>query len=398
MNADDLLDQMKDWATLSSKNASRGTVSQKESVGLAKSEPTPSRQTRTVKSIQDFAGSSQDADLSEREDEDIYAHYIRKMKEEKESLQNGPAAKEASIQEHQRQVEELEKLAPEMPRFEGFFNSLSQGKHPFEEKKFTEGHEALKKTPDDIAAEEAYDEELLQRELKGRLMGETLSPRQFALLYEAKVDQSTAVKFQKDNDRKQFLESRDLARIMEELQEQIRRRKVIDGEWNEEESHERLKDMIREAGKEAPEEADADMEYRDMIQLKDFFWQLQTDKKVFEKEYIFDETLGESLTAHVQGIKERFPDLEVLVRRDRDGYPVVKTQYKPKYKYNIDEIVNYAGPEEYFAHAKSSLEEVLKTMLGGGKNTLDHQEIERNLMLLIQNKGNKGSEQFDFDT
>lgn len=66
------------------------------------------------------------------------------------------------------------------------------------------------------------------------------------------------------------------------------------------------------------------------------FWQLQSDKSIYEKEYIFDETLGQSLMSHVEDIKSRFPDLEVLVRRDRDGYPIVKTQYKPKYKYNLD--------------------------------------------------------------
>lgn len=42
------------------------------------------------------------------------------------------------------------------------------------------------------------------------------------------------------------------------------------------------------------------------------------------------------MMSHVEDIKSRFPDLEVLVRRDRDGYPIVKTQYKPKYKYNLD--------------------------------------------------------------
>lgn len=87
--------------------------------------------------------------------------------------------------------------------------------------------------------------------------------------------------------------------------------------------------------------------------------------------------------------------MEVLVRRDRDGYPVVKTQYKPKYKYDIDQIVNFPGPEEYISEAKSSMEEILKTMLGGGKETLDQHEIEQKLLLLV-NDG-KNADQFDFD-
>ena len=50
---------------------------------------------------------------------------------------------------------------------------------------------------------------------------------------------------------------------------------------------------------------------------------------MFEKEYIFDEGLGQSLKEHVESIKTNFPSIEVQVRRDRDGYPVVKTLYKP---------------------------------------------------------------------
>lgn len=33
-------------------------------------------------------------------------------------------------------MENLEKMLPETPRFEGYFKSQSQGKHPFEEDEF----------------------------------------------------------------------------------------------------------------------------------------------------------------------------------------------------------------------------------------------------------------------
>jgi len=62
--------------------------------------------------------------------------------------------------------------------------------------------------------------------------------------------------------------------------------------------------------------------------MKEFLWRLQGDHKVFEKEYIFDEGLGESVKDHVEGIKKNFPGLEILVRRDRDGYPIIKTHGK----------------------------------------------------------------------
>jgi hypothetical protein len=41
---------------------------------------------------------------------------------------------------------------------------------------------------------------------------------------------------------------------------------------------------------------------------------------------------------HVEHLKKEFPDLQVEVRRDRDGYAIVKTQYKPTFKYSLDEL------------------------------------------------------------
>jgi hypothetical protein len=52
---------------------------------------------------------------------------------------------------------------------------------------------------------------------------------------------------------------------------------------------------------------------------------VQNPQKLYEKEYYFDEGLGQSLKDHVDELKTTFADLQVLVRRDRDGYPIVKT-------------------------------------------------------------------------
>ena len=43
-----------------------------------------------------------------------------------------------------------------------------------------------------------------------------------------------------------------------------------------------------------------------------------------QREYYFDEGLGQSLNEHTTELKEKFPDLTVLTRRDRDGLPIVK--------------------------------------------------------------------------
>jgi hypothetical protein len=77
------------------------------------------------------------------------------------------------------------------------------------------------------------------------------------------------------------------------------------------------------------------------MEIINFFKNIHSPSTLFDKEYYFDEGLGESLKDHVDDIKSRFPQINVLVRRDRDGYAIIKTQYKPKYKYNLDDIEKF---------------------------------------------------------
>jgi len=57
---------------------------------------------------------------------------------------------------------------------------------------------------------------------------------------------------------------------------------------------------------------------------------------LLEKEYYFDESLGESLADHTAELKKRYPAITVQTRRDRDGFAIVKTIYATEYKYNLD--------------------------------------------------------------
>jgi len=43
-----------------------------------------------------------------------------------------------------------------------------------------------------------------------------------------------------------------------------------------------------------------------------------------EREYYFDEGLGQSLQEHVNELKKNFPDIKLQTRRDRDGFAIVK--------------------------------------------------------------------------
>ena len=80
MSEADLFEQLKDSGSLKSKGSTNGGFFyDKERFGLNKNEADVKSRERKPVSIEDFAGSShpQDSgDLSEREEEDIYTHYI----------------------------------------------------------------------------------------------------------------------------------------------------------------------------------------------------------------------------------------------------------------------------------------------------------------------------------
>lgn len=63
---------------------------------------------------------------------------------------------------------------------------------------------------------------------------------------------------------------------------------------------------------------------------------MDSPERLFEKEYHFDEGLGQSLNEHIADLKQKFPEMKVETRRDRDGFAVVKTSYKREFKYNLD--------------------------------------------------------------
>lgn len=70
------------------------------------------------------------------------------------------------------------------------------------------------------------------------------------------------------------------------------------------------------------------------------FIESRSSDSLMEREYYFDEGLGESLNDHVSNLAKQFPGIEIETRRDRDGIPIVKIAMKPKFKYNLDEILN----------------------------------------------------------
>lgn len=167
----------------------------------------------------------------------------------------------------------------------------------------------------------------------------------------------------KDVNKDDFIDQRDLVRILDEQREAARRRNVMSGKWTEEESEKKMKEVDAEGARMAPLYDNDQSLKNDFMEFYMFFKNIQNPETLYDKEYYFDEGLGESLKEHVEDLKTRFPDVNVQVRRDRDGYPIVKTQFKPKYKYNIDDISNY-NVDESMTAMKESLDDILKTVMG----------------------------------
>jgi hypothetical protein len=99
-----------------------------------------------------------------------------------------------------------------------------------------------------------------------------------------------------------------------------------------------------------------------------------------EKEYYFDEGLGESLKDHVDDLKTRFPEIEVAVRRDREGYPIVKTTFAPRYKYDIEKAIAY-NPDEAMQRVNQSIEDLHASVTGLKANggDINRSELEQKL-------------------
>ena len=78
MQPEELFDQVKDWANISNTNINGGSFTEKEKYGQLKKDSDVQGRQRKSKNLSDFAASLQNTeeDLSEREEEDIYAHYM----------------------------------------------------------------------------------------------------------------------------------------------------------------------------------------------------------------------------------------------------------------------------------------------------------------------------------
>lgn len=102
---------------------------------------------------------------------------------------------------------------------------------------------------------------------------------------------------------------------------------------------------------------------------------MDNPERIFDKEYHFDEGLGQSLNDHVIEIKTKFPEMKVQTRRDRDGFAIVKVTFEPEYKYNINDIEAW-DKDEKRTHLNQTVETILAQLIPEGNPTLALKQLK----------------------
>ena len=84
---------------------------------------------------------------------------------------------------------------------------------------------------------------------------------------------------------------------------------------------------------------------RETMKMVELLGQIENPEQLLEKEYHFDEGMGVSLADHMATLRKQYPNAQVLSRRDRDGYAIVKVSFKPEYKYDIETLTQFNKEE-----------------------------------------------------
>lgn len=150
--SEDLLERIKSMSKVSDESYKIGDYNDRNRFGVSASEYDVTPRQRQTRSITDFAGASNNEDLSEREDEDIYRHYMDQMRKEKEFDKKTPLGTNLNERLAQQKLKDLQDLHPEMPRFEGYMRSMAANESPFEDHAKQHNEEEY-----DVKAEEEYD-------------------------------------------------------------------------------------------------------------------------------------------------------------------------------------------------------------------------------------------------
>ena len=114
---------------------------------------------------------------------------------------------------------------------------------------------------------------------------------------------------------------------------------------------------------------------RETMKMVELLGQIENPEQLLEKEYHFDEGMGVSLADHMATLRKQYPNAQVLSRRDRDGYAIVKVSFKPEYKYDIETLTQF-NKEEAQRKFMQDMEEILARATGGKGLNESHINVE----------------------
>ena len=158
------------------------------------------------------------------------------------------------------------------------------------------------------------------------------------------------------------VQARDQIRIGEEAIERYRREQVLKGEWAEAESYTLLQDKLDAQYEKYPSLRAFEREREEEREFMESLAEARTPTSLLEREYYFDEGLGESLNEHIAGLKKQGEGVTVETRRDRDGFAIVKLSFVPKFKYKLDEILGL-DPDELERIQLENQEAILEAIM-----------------------------------
>lgn len=134
------------------------------------------------------------------------------------------------------------------------------------------------------------------------------------------------------------------------------------GEWPEDESHVRLQQQLEDIQSKFPTRSSFDVFLREKRKHDIEQMERRNSSQLLEREYYFDESLGQSLQEHAAELRSQYPDVDIVTRRDDDGFPIVKLSMKRQYKYDIDEIIN-SDPDQNQRIQNETLEAMLDVFM-----------------------------------
>jgi hypothetical protein len=212
----------------------------------------------------------------------------------------------------------------ETPSLDEYFKAESRNQSaidPFQSLDF----EQMKNDEEYDRIMEAEEEEhTYRKELMARMFGGKITSRQFGVLMNMSQDQRELEAINRKKDFKTEKEAQDTIRNAEELIETHRRKMVLNGECTEADSHQVVQAQLDEIVMKYPTRTAMDIAIREENKKIVNLLALRNSEQLMSREYYFDEGLGQSLNDHTAELKEKYPDMTVQTRRDRDGLPIVR--------------------------------------------------------------------------